>query len=128
MRAILDTHAFLWWVLDIPRLSAEARSILEDGANELLFSAASAYELTIKAQSGRLALPEPADSYVPSRLAANAFEPLSIELAHALRAGALPAIHRDPFDRMLVAQAQIEGLPILTADPAISHYDVETIW
>jgi PIN domain nuclease of toxin-antitoxin system len=128
VKAILDTHTFLWWVLDIPRLSADARSILEDGANELLFSAASAYELTIKAQSGRLTLPEPAASYVPSRLAANAFEPLSIELAHALRAGSLPTIHRDPFDRMLVAQAQIEGLPILTADPAISRYDVETIW
>jgi len=128
VRAILDTHVFLWWVLDIPRLSVEARSILQDGANELLFSTASAYELTIKAQSGRLSLPEPPDSYVPSRLAANAFETLSIELAHALRAGSLPAIHRDPFDRMLIAQAQIEGLPILTADPAISRYDVETIW
>ena len=128
MRAILDTHVFLWWVLDVPRLSADARSILQDGTNELLFSTASAYELTIKAQSGRLTLPEPADSYVPSRLAANAFESLSIELTHALRAGSLPTIHRDPFDRMLVAQAQIEGLPILTADPAISRYDVETIW
>jgi PIN domain nuclease of toxin-antitoxin system len=128
VRAILDTHVFLWWVLDIPRLSDEARSILQDGANELLFSTASAYELTIKAQSGRLSLPEPPDSYVPSRLAANAFESLSIELTHALRAGSLPTIHRDPFDRMLIAQAQIEGLPILTADPAISRYDVETIW
>ena len=128
MRAILDTHAFLWWVLDVPRLSADARSLMSDGSNELLFSAASAYELTIKAQSGRLTLPETPDTYVPSRLAANAFEPLSIELAHALRAGMLPVIHRDPFDRMLVAQAQVEGLPILTADPAISRYDVETIW
>jgi PIN domain nuclease of toxin-antitoxin system len=109
-------------------LSRDARSILGDGANELLFSAASAYELTIKAQSGRLTLPEPADSYVPSRLAANTFGTMTIELAHALRAGMLPAIHRDPFDRMLVAQAQVEGLPILTADPAISRYDVETIW
>ncbi|MBI3748604.1 MAG: type II toxin-antitoxin system VapC family toxin [Chloroflexi bacterium] len=128
MRAILDTHAFLWWLLDIPRLSTEARAILGDGANELLFSAASAYELTIKAQSGRLTLPEPADAYLPSRLAANAFDSMPIELAHAVRAGMLPAIHHDPFDRMLVAQAQVEGLPILTADPAIARYDVETIW
>ena len=128
MRAILDTHAFLWCVLDLPRLPADARSLLEDGANELLFSAASAHELTIKSRSGRLTLPEPADSYVPSRLVANAFEPMPIELAHAVRAGMLPAIHRDPFDRMLIAQAQIEVLPILTADPAISRYDVETIW
>jgi PIN domain nuclease of toxin-antitoxin system len=128
MRALLDTHTFLWWLLDAPRLSAGARSILADGGNALLFSAASAYELTLKAQSGRLTLPEPADAYIPSRLVANAFEPMPIELAHALRAGTLPAIHRDPFDRLLVAQAQIEGLPILTADPAISRYDVETIW
>jgi PIN domain nuclease of toxin-antitoxin system len=128
VRAILDTHVFLWWVLDVPRLSVDARRILQDGANELLFSTASAYELTIKAQSGRLSLPEPPDTYVPSRLAANALESLSIELPHALRAGTLPSIHRDPFDRMLIAQAQIEGLPILTADPAISRYDVETIW
>jgi PIN domain nuclease of toxin-antitoxin system len=128
VKALLDTHTFLWWVLDVPRLSADARSILGDGANELLFSAASAYELTIKAQTGRLTLPEPADSYVPGRLAANAFGTMAIELAHALRAGMLPAFHRDPIDRMLVAQAQVEGLAILTADPAISRYDVETIW
>ena len=128
MKALLDTHTFLWWVLDIPRLSADARSIIGDGANELLFSAASAYELTIKAQSGRLTLPESADTYVPSRLAANAFGTMAIELAHALRAGRLPAVHRDPFDRILVAQAQVEGLPIITADPAISRYEVETIW
>ena len=128
MRALIDTHVFLWWVLDTPRLSLEGRRILEDGENELLFSAASAYELTIKAQRGRLTLPEPPDSYVPSRLVANGLTSMPIELSHALRAGSLPPIHRDPFDRMLVAQAQIEGLPILTADPAISRYDVETIW
>jgi PIN domain nuclease of toxin-antitoxin system len=128
MRALLDTHTFLWWVLDVPRLSSESRAILEDGANELLFSAASAYELALKARTGKLSLPEPAETYVPSRLVANGFSRLPIELAHALRAGILPSIHGDPFDRLLVAQAQIEGIPILTADPAISRYDVETIW
>ena len=128
MRALIDTHVLLWWVLDLPRLSTEGRLIVEDGANELLFSTASAYELTIKAQSGRLTLPEPPERYIPSRLAATGVSPLPIELSHATRAGSLPPIHRDPFDRMLVAQAQIEGLPILTADPAISRYDVETIW
>jgi PIN domain nuclease of toxin-antitoxin system len=128
MRALLDTHTFLWWVLDVPRLSSESRAILEDGANDLLFSAASAYELALKARTGKLSLPEPAETYVPSRLVANGFSRLPIELAHALRAGILPSIHWDPFDRLLVAQAQIEGIPILTADPAISRYDVETIW
>jgi PIN domain nuclease of toxin-antitoxin system len=128
MKALVDTHTFLWWVLDVPRLSPESRRILEDGANELMFSAASAYELALKAHSGRLTLPEPPETYVPSRLSANGFTPLPIEHRHALRAGILPWIHRDPFDRMIVAQAQLEGLPILTADPAIGRYDVETIW
>ena len=128
MRALLDTHTFLWWVLDIPRLSAESRAILEDGANELLFSAASAYEIALKARSGRLTLPDSPEAYVPDRLITNGFSRLPIDLAHALRAGTLPWIHRDPFDRLLVAQAQIEGLAILTADPVISRYDVETIW
>ena len=128
MRALLDTHTFLWWVLDVPRLSAESRAIIEDGANELLFSSASGYEIAIKARSGRLTLPDPAEAYIPDRLVTNGFTRLPIELGHALRAGSLPWIHRDPFDRMLVAQAQIEGLPILTADPAIARYDIETIW
>lgn len=128
MRALLDTHAFLWWVLDVPRLSTESRAILTDGENELLFSSASAYELALKARSGKLTLPDPPEVYVPDRLIANGFTRFPIELAHALRAGSLPWIHRDPFDRLLIAQAQIEGIPILTADPAISQYDVETIW
>jgi PIN domain nuclease of toxin-antitoxin system len=128
VRALLDTHTFLWWVLDVPRLSAESRTILEDGANELLFSAASAFEIALKARSGRLTLPESPEAYVPDRLIANSFTRLAIDLGHALRAGTLPWIHRDPFDRLLIAQAQMEGLPILTADPVISRYDVETIW
>ena len=128
MRALLDAHAFIWWVLDMPNLSNSCREILADGENEILLSVASSYEIAYKADQGRLALPDTPEAYIRSRLAANGFESLPIELSHALRAGTLPGIHRDPFDRMLVAQAQIEGLPILTADPAISRYDVETIW
>jgi PIN domain nuclease of toxin-antitoxin system len=128
VRALLDTHTFLWWVLDFPKLSTESRRILADGDNELLFSSASAYELALKARSGKLTLPDSPETYVPDRLVSNGFTRLPIELAHALRAGSLPWIHRDPFDRLLIAQAQIEGLPILTADPAIGRYDVETIW
>ena len=84
MRALLDTHTFLWWVLDVPRLSADSRVIIEDGANELLFSAASAYELAIKTRSGRLTLPEPAEAYVPDRLVANGFTSLPIAMSHGL--------------------------------------------
>ncbi|MBA3876892.1 MAG: PIN domain nuclease [Anaerolinea sp.] len=128
MRALLDTHTFLWWVLDAPRLTADCRTILDDGANDVLFSAVSGYELAYKVSQGRLVLPEVPDVYVRSRLAVNGFEALSIELDHALRAASLPMIHRDPFDRLLIGQAQAEGLPIITADPAIAQYDVEVIW
>lgn len=128
MKALIDTHAFLWWLLDADRLSAEGRRLLSDPANEFLLSAASAVELSIKVGQGRLTLPEPVESFVPSRLSSEGFQALSIELGHALRVARLPLIHRDPFDRILVAQAQVENLPILTADPAISRYDVETIW
>ncbi len=128
MRALLDTHAFLWWVLDDPKLSSECRRILGDGANDVFLSAVSGYELAYKASHGRLTLPEAPDGYVRSRLASNGLEALAIEMGHALRAASLPLIHRDPFDRLLIAQAQLEGLPIITADPAIAQYEVEVIW
>jgi PIN domain nuclease of toxin-antitoxin system len=128
MRALLDTHVFLWSALGDPRLSETAYNLIEDRANAIHFSAASAYEIGVKAALGKLTLPEPVDLYVPSRVAEFGYEPLSIEIAHGLRAAILPAVHRDPWDRLLVAQAQLEGLPILTSDPTFARYDVETIW
>jgi PIN domain nuclease of toxin-antitoxin system len=129
LRVLLDTHAFLWWASERgARLSDHARELLSDGATDAAFSIASVWEIAIKVGAGRMALPDDVERYVPDRLRHHGFALMSIEPAHAYRAGALPTIHRDPFDRMLIAQAQIEGLPILTADPAISRYDVETIW
>lgn len=128
MRVLVDTHAFIWWLVDDDRLSEVARAVLGDRANDVLLSAASAFEIAVKASRGRLTLPEPAESFVPSRLAGEGFVPLPIHVGHALRAGALPPIHRDPWDRILIAQGQLEDLPILTADPAIGRYDVETLW
>lgn len=128
MRALLDSHTFIWWVLDMPDLSEDGRAILEDGANEIFLSVASAYEIAYKAAQGRLTLPEDPAEYVSSRITANGFEAMPIHLSHALRAATLPRIHGDPIHRILVAQAQIEGLALLTADPAIGRYDVETIW
>jgi PIN domain nuclease of toxin-antitoxin system len=128
VRALLDSHAFIWWVLDAPQLSDRCRTILADVSNDILLSVASAYEIAYKAERGRLTLPESPGSYLRDRLAANAFDSLAVELAHALRAAALPPIHGDPVDRLIVAQAQVESLPILTSDPAIGRYDVETIW
>jgi len=127
VKVLIDSHVFLWWVLEAPQLTPVMREIISDGSNEVLFSAASAYELAFKAADGRLTLPESAESYITDRLAANGFDALPVDLEHALTAASLPRIHRDPFDRLLVAQAQREGIPILTADPVIARYDVETI-
>jgi PIN domain nuclease of toxin-antitoxin system len=125
---LLDTHTFVWWAADDPRLSRRARRLLADPANGLLFSAASAWELVIKNQAGKLTLPEPVASYLPSRLSWYAIESLPVELRHVLGVVELPLHHRDPFDRLLVAQSRLERLPIVTADPLITQYQVETIW
>ena len=129
MRILLDTHAFLWWASERgARLSDRGRDLLGDGTNEVALSLASVWEIAIKVGVGRMDLPDAVERYIPERLRHDGFELIPIKLRHAFRAGALPRIHGDPFDRMLVAQAQVEGIPILTADPAISRYDVETIW
>jgi PIN domain nuclease of toxin-antitoxin system len=114
--------------MDDPRLSARSRQILADGNNEIYLSASSAWEIAIKAARGRLTLPEPPASYVPSRMALHHFLHLPIQVSHALQVYKLPDLHQDPFDRLLVAQAQLEGLPILTADETITRYEVEIIW
>ena len=128
MRALLDTHTFLWWAMDDARLSAATRKFLGDGGNTLFLSAASAWEIVIKAQTGRLNLPLRPGQYITSRTAHYGIESLPIELSHALQVETLPDHHRDPFDRMLVAQSLVERIPILTADPQIRAYAVETIW
>lgn len=128
MRALLDAHAFLWWGADEDRLSATAQEVMRNATSELYVSVASIWELAIKHAKGNLALPEAVDAFVDDRLRRNRWQPLVIDGRHMIRAASLPPIHRDPFDRMLVAQAQIEDLPIITIDPAITRYDVETIW
>lgn len=128
MKILLDTHAFLWWITDDPRLSLRAREIIADGANVLFLSAASGWEIAIKAKLGRLRLPDEPERFILKQLESNAIEVLPVQMSHALHVYALPDHHRDPFDRLLIAQAQLEKLPILTADPQISRYEVETIW
>lgn len=128
MRCLLDTHTFLWSVMDVPQLTASVRTILEDISNDIFLSAASAWEIAIKARLGHLDLPSEPSLLVPEQMVAKGFSGLAIEIGHALRAGSLPLLHRDPFDRLLVAQAQLEELTILTADPLILRYDVATHW
>jgi PIN domain nuclease of toxin-antitoxin system len=128
VRALLDTHTFLWSNTDDSRLSNAVRQIIEDGANDIVFSAVSALEIAIKYVTGRLPIPEPPAQWVTRRLALQRLTLLPVEISHGLHVANLPRHHGDPFDRLLVAQAQIEGLVILTSDPAIARYDVETIW
>ncbi len=113
----MDTHTFLWWNANDPRLSPLARQHIADPANTIFVSLVSVWEIAIKAQTGKLVLPQPPALYVPSRIASNGFRVLPISLDHALHVYTLPLIHRDPFDRLLIAQSQQENLPILTTDP-----------
>jgi PIN domain nuclease of toxin-antitoxin system len=128
VKALLDTHAFLWWISDDPRLSEKAKEIIADGRNELFFSAASGWEISIKARLGRLEVPEDLQRFISDQLSRNAIQVLPIYLSHALHTGSLPVHHRDPFDRILVSQAILERMPLLSADPQISHYPVEVVW
>jgi PIN domain nuclease of toxin-antitoxin system len=125
---LLDTHAFLWWVTDDPRLSPHAREVIADGGNVLFFSAASGWEIAIKARLGRLRVPEDLGRFLPEQLSRNAIRVLPIHLSHALRVYGLPDHHRDPFVRLLVSQALLENLPVLSADPQLARYAVEVIW
>jgi PIN domain nuclease of toxin-antitoxin system len=127
MRILLDTQCWLWMTLSPERFSAAARAVVEAEGNALYLSAASVWEIAIKHALRKLRLPEPPVTYVPARVAALGIQPLAIEHQHVLHVATLPAHHRDPFDRLLVAQAQLDDLPILTADPLIGAYDVATI-
>ena len=128
MRALLDTHAFLWWVTDDDRLSDAARETIADGGNEIYFSAASGWEIAIKARLGRLTVPHDLTQFMTGQIEQNGFRVLAIELGHALRVHALEDHHRDPFDRLLVAQSMIENLPIIGRDGQLAAYGIETIW
>ena len=128
MSFILDTHAFLWWITDDARLSPRARDLIRNADNDVFLSIASAWEIAIKTQLGRLHLPERADRFVPAQLTRNGFQPLPIQMSHALYVGQLPNIHRDPFDRLIIAQSVLEKMSIVTRDTNISKYNVKTIW
>lgn len=128
MKLLLDTHCWLWWFADDPRLGARARELIGDGENEVFLSAASSWEIAIKTSLEKLKLPEPPAQYVPSRLAAQGMQGLPIEHVHALEVASLPQHHHDPFDRMIIAQALIEGMAVVTADEKIAVYGVEAIW
>jgi PIN domain nuclease of toxin-antitoxin system len=124
VKFLVDTHCWLWLQASPERLSREMLLLLENPANDLFLSAASSWEIAIKYALGKLPLPEPPSRYVPRRMAASGSRGLAVEHAHTLRVAELPAHHRDPFDRLLVAQAQIEKLVLVTIDRQFDRYDV----
>lgn len=128
MRALLDTHAFLWWISGDDRLSDRASRTIADGRNEIFVSAASIWEIAIKARLGRLSIPGDPGQFIGGQVVENAFRGLPIVAGHAVRIWELPDHHRDPFDRMLVAQAQVEGLALISRDPEVARYDIEVVW
>ena len=128
MNLLLDSHAFLWFVWDDPNLSSTAKALIEDPANHKLVSVASCWEIAIKVGLRKLALGEPATTFLPRELAKNGFDLLGIELAHATFVETLPPHHKDPFDRLLVAQAMIEKLPLVSADAMLDQYGIHRMW
>jgi PIN domain nuclease of toxin-antitoxin system len=127
MKAILDTHAFLWALAGDARMSHHARDIFAR-STDLSLSLASAWEILIKVQSGKMKFPRPVGPYLLSRLAENRIKILPMKIDHLLALERLPMHHRDPFDRMLIAQSVAENLPVITADSWFKHYPVQVIW
>jgi PIN domain nuclease of toxin-antitoxin system len=127
-RVLLDTHAFLWWLDGDKRLSRKTRSLIQTEETEVLVSAASVWEITTKARIGKLpGAIEVADD-VPRCIASQGFKALAITVEHAQTAGALPGPHRDPFDRMLIAQAHAERVPLISVDSVFDSYGVTRLW
>jgi PIN domain nuclease of toxin-antitoxin system len=128
VRVLLDTHAFIWWLSDDARLSRTARAAIADPANDAFISAASVCEIAIKLSINKLPLPPDVDQELFATLAGTDFNGLPVTLQHAYAVRHLPWHHRDPFDRLLVAQSQLESLLLVTTDAVLRHYDVDTLW
>jgi PIN domain nuclease of toxin-antitoxin system len=128
MRLLLDTHAFLWFVLGDAQLSDAAKSFILDAANTKLVSPASYWEIAIKISLKKYTLHEPYEAFMQRGIFGNGFEILPIELKHTAVLTTLPFHHRDPFDRLMIAQAMVEQMPIVSGDPALDAYSVRRLW
>ena len=128
MNILLDTHAFLWFVWDDAHLSQTAKDTITDPNNRKLVSVASVWEIAIKVSLQKLDLGMPYQQFMQSQLAINLFEILSLTLEHGAEVSRLPFHHRDPFDRLMIAQSMCEQIPIVSADPAFDAYSIKRIW
>ena len=127
MRLLLDTQVWLWSLAAPERLSQSVAAMLTEAANDIFLSAASCWEIAIKYELGKLRLPEDPETFIAPRLVRDGIQGLPVGVQHAARVARLPSIHRDPFDRLLVAQAQIERLVLVSADPVFKRYEVELV-
>lgn len=128
MRLLIDTHTFLWFIDDDPSLTPLAKSLIAEPSNEILLSVASAWEIAIKVRLGKLTLPAPLLAFLRAQLLTNSIQLLPISLEHATSVADLPLHHRDPFDRLIIAQAMVENLPVVSADAAFDNYPVVRRW
>jgi len=128
MRFLLDTHTFLWWVSDNPRLSRNALRLIASPNNDIFLSAVSGWEIAIKVQLGKMKVSSPFEQFVAEQIFHNDIITLPIKMSHALHVQSLPLHHRDPFDRMLIVQSQLEKMPIISVDSIFEYYDVEVAW
>lgn len=128
MQYLIDTHVMIWWVTADHRLSKTAINTIKHSRSTIYWSAASLWEISIKFKLGRLEFESPPEILIPKELAKNRIEPLAIQDHHAFRAGQLPFQHKDPFDRMLVAQAQIESLALISNDSMFAQYEIDIVW
>jgi PIN domain nuclease of toxin-antitoxin system len=128
MKVLLDTHTFIWFMLDHPSLSQHAASLIEDPDNEVLISIATLWEMAIKISLGKLHLAKPFGQLIPDQLQKNDFTLLPIEVSHLTQVITLPWHHRDPFDRLMIAQSLAEELPMLSRDVVFDDYNIERIW
>ena len=128
MKLLLDTHAFLWFVGGNTRLSTPARSSIEDPANQSFISVASLWEMAVKISLGKLHIEQPYETFIPRQMARNGFHPLPIDVGHAAALISLPFHHRDPFDRLLVAQAKVEHLAVVSRDSMLDAYGITRLW
>jgi PIN domain nuclease of toxin-antitoxin system len=128
VKYLLDTHAFLWFVMDDDRISSRAKTIIKNSRNEIYFSAASAWEMAIKTKLNRLRLKEELESFIIDQLSTNCFVPLSITISHSTYTERLPQIHKDPFDRLIIAQSILENLQLISIDKQIRKYKIKVVW
>ena len=128
MKLLLNTQCFLWWFAEPERLNSNAIEQIVAEDNEVFFPVASAWEIAIKVEIGKLPLPEPVDTYVASRMRLLGAKYLDIILPHACKVATLPLLHHDPFDRILVSQAQIGQMTLVTADEILAQYSIDLLW